>query len=588
MSYTRLFTGLITDDFDSSKDLVMGPWCFQNKEEGEKWNIDRVKFENTFPPLEMEKYAKLNYDLAYYFIQKNYLSWNEKHALNVSVRYWELLLGDIIIHLLSLLLHRYFSIEKIIRKEKNNNLEVYILNFRDSFIFNSFNDFVHEGLQGQEVNAWVVARLIQRKKISQWKIISYELDGEQKKEKFNETRFTEVHSVQTERQVNFKAKVRSFILMTLKKSKFRLRVFDVYGLSRVNRWILSAVLFFKKGSGFKLHDNLFTKEHKDMLEVLDIDYFFEKIVIRDIEKIKKDFTILLKNAEFQKRGIFIVGPDNLISNNIYFTKILVEYELGSQIISTQHGAGYGVTKISPYLTMAEYDLGAFITWGWKNIASSNSKFIALPSPYLNSFSKWQYNEKIKVVLVGALSRLFLFKLYTSYTGFEEGIIEYRFMKSKFISNLNEKLLNNFYYKPYSNNKSSLRDRDYFTSHFKDLKILEGHLHTHFKEVSLIILDHPGTTLNIAMAMNMPVICFWKKDDWLMDENAQPYFDELEKAGILFYDPILAAEKVNEVYESVVEWWSSKPVQTTRKKWADRYALTSRFWLLKWIWAMIWL
>ena len=37
----------------------------------------------------------------------------------------------------------------------------------------------------------------------------------------------------------------------------------------------------------------------------------------------------------------------------------------------------------------------------------------------------------------------------------------------------------------------------------------------------------------------------------MDENAQPYFDELEKAGILFYDPILAAEKVNEVYESVV-------------------------------------
>ena len=97
-----------------------------------------------------------------------------------------------------------------------------------------------------------------------------------------------------------------------------------------------------------------------------------------------------------------------------------------------------------------------------------------------------------------------------------------------------------------------------------------------------MLNNYSTFLYKCLAANAPTIIFFKRNCWKVHDKALRLYDGLNKAGILFYDPILAAEKVKTIWPNVMQWWNKDEVQLARKNFCDEYANKSNKWLLTWI------
>lgn len=102
---------------------------------------------------------------------------------------------------------------------------------------------------------------------------------------------------------------------------------------------------------------------------------------------------------------------------------------------------------------------------------------------------------------------------------------------------------------------------------------------------LLIIDHPTTTLNIAMAANIPTIAFWRDGAWPVCEQAKPIMNALRDCGVLFEEASDAAAQASDVWGDVSQWWTSAQVQSARRDFCDQYALTSRTWRWDWLKAL---
>jgi putative transferase (TIGR04331 family) len=83
-------------------------------------------------------------------------------------------------------------------------------------------------------------------------------------------------------------------------------------------------------------------------------------------------------------------------------------------------------------------------------------------------------------------------------------------------------------------------------------------------------------------MNVAAACFWDKQQWLLGPLAQPLFDQLEAAGILFDRPEDAAVQLNAVFPDIEAWWQKPERQRARAQWCHAFARTDRHWLSKWL------
>ena len=97
-----------------------------------------------------------------------------------------------------------------------------------------------------------------------------------------------------------------------------------------------------------------------------------------------------------------------------------------------------------------------------------------------------------------------------------------------------------------------------------------------------MIDNPGTTLSIAMAANIPTICYWDSKTTLLCKYTEPITSALMKAGILFNSENEAATKVNEIWNDVDAWWAQKEIQEVRRNFCWNYARTNKFWLIEWM------
>ena len=79
----------------------------------------------------------------------------------------------------------------------------------------------------------------------------------------------------------------------------------------------------------------------------------------------------------------------------------------------------------------------------------------------------------------------------------------------------------------------------------------------------------------------PTILFWNPKIWEMNDEAEPYFDNLRQVSILFDSPEDAAARVVDLYENPWEWWNRKEVQEANHRFLERFALARADWLCQW-------
>ncbi len=90
---------------------------------------------------------------------------------------------------------------------------------------------------------------------------------------------------------------------------------------------------------------------------------------------------------------------------------------------------------------------------------------------------------------------------------------------------------------------------------------------------LCIVTYDATAHLETLAWNVPTIMFWNPKHWEINEQARPYFDMLESAGIFHTTPQSAAQQMTKVWYDIESWWQSNKVQQARKTFIAQYSAT---------------
>ena len=117
--------------------------------------------------------------------------------------------------------------------------------------------------------------------------------------------------------------------------------------------------------------------------------------------------------------------------------------------------------------------------------------------------------------------------------------------------------------------------------YSELNIINQVPEKRIKNTKLVVTNNYSTFFFKCLASNIPVILFTKPDTWKLNEKAKKIFEELERNGIIYSDAYLAAEKVNNDFNNIDEWWNKDQIQKSRIKFCKVFAWNDKDYLNYW-------
>ena len=545
-----LVLGNLPNDYNCKNYITISPSCFFGTD------IEPTVENSNNQVLSINELQKLSSKSVIYY---NYLTdrlgkkLNLKYNLNLSNRFWSIFFNSWLISLIQICLEKEKTILDLIEKYKNENVIVFISKDKNWNFYDS-HDFFQNGISNSTFNDWLNSRIIEENIPLNWKVEYKELNNHEKKINYSPSLFHRVY-----------LKISNILSP---------RCSYIYGFSFIDRIFFSLLLYFKprisKPTDFEI-------EKKEILW----SFNFEENILNkiDFEYFNKLNNVVLINNEGKLR---IISADDLFYNSDKIFKTALSVECGEFLIGTQHGGHtYGSALITDFLNTVEINkCFQFFTWGWTN--SMSPQKVRLPNPYLSKFIDKYDKKNDKIILVSTKMNVFSWRFESAPQ--PKQWLDFRKRKIELIESIrdSESLFKDFYYKPYFNEIDSLRDISILLSKFPNLKIVRENLHNEMINCRLLILDHPGTTLNLAMAANIPVLCTWDKEMFPFNQQANEQLRNLEKHNIYFSDASDLAIHLKQINEDILNWWSSHEVQLARSEWVDMYAMTSKNWRKNWL------
>ena len=153
-------------------------------------------------------------------------------------------------------------------------------------------------------------------------------------------------------------------------------------------------------------------------------------------------------------------------------------------------------------------------------------------------------------------------------------VSYYLHQEKFLINLSTSILPDIRIRPYnSKNKGSYiklwkRYNSKVEVEGYDVKLVKS-----LEKCKLFICDNLNTSYLEALTKNLPTILFWDSCVYSGEykEEMKVYFNNLMDVGILHGSGKSAAQKVNDIYPNIDEWWFSPEVQSARKLFCEKFA-----------------
>ncbi|MBO8132046.1 MAG: hypothetical protein H0Z29_11140 [Candidatus Marinimicrobia bacterium] len=551
----RLIIGTVPDDFDISKDILIGPWCCYNREK----YLEHIEFLKIVPdPYQSSDDMKNDSDNIIRYI--NTLLPDLVKKLNVinncqySEKFWNIILKPWLLTLLHTTWEKQLRIEYVLKKFGNEIISIDIIKNDIEWDFIDSIDFLERGVLNPDYNEWLFSRLFEAIIPKKWKVSYIEKSV--------------TLPLKTKKRIGLRNSLRSHLF-------HHFRCYGVYGIGLFNSILLSILLHNKPKIKIDYKEDKINEKNAIQLPwMIDIMWLIEKTMplrFRNIENTNK--------RKFKEGKIRLIGPLLFWNEDDKF-ELACAVENGEHLVCTQHGGNCGISKVYSFPAEFEYNHLAFFSWGWEEQEDYGGNIIPLPSPYLIKFKRKSFGNKSKLLLVSTREYIFPYRLASVPQPLER--IKSRKHKIDFLNNLDSNVFHNTIFYSYPNESGALNNYNYFRIKFKDLMIKNGRLHQDMMKAKLIVLDHPGTTLNISLSANIPTIGFWDKNSWSLCRQATQIFDRLEKVGIIFSSGEQAAFKVNEVWNNIEAWWSQEEIQMAVREWCQKYALTNRCWLWKWI------
>jgi putative transferase (TIGR04331 family) len=496
---------------------------------------------------------------------------NRIHGVEHSVRYWRILMGIWLVHIVGILYDRWSSIENAATSQNQFETTV-ITGSADDFIPNNMFNF-SEFFSSDNWNHFIYSTIIR------------EFPSISVTKKNNTLSFQRTsHKSEKSKKIVVKNRVRMWAEKILSplvrkgdcffiatylpyweqiKLKVTLREFPIIYCSEE---ILVEYEFKKEFRGWSLEPTT-NKPASSPFE-----NWIRKFISSQVPKVYlegyKNQMEKIKNTHWPK------SPKVIWTSNAYhfhdFFKLWAaeKVEQGSKLIVGQHGGNYGMAK---WNSSEDHQVGisdVYFSWGW--IDPARPRIVPLGQIKLSPVVS---NRKI------SLHRAMLITMELprySYTMLSAGVagqwLDYLEDQFTFIDSLSPGIRENFTVrlKPRIHGWHSF---ERWQQQFPDLDIDTGksNFYNEISKCKLVVSTYNAATYLESMAMNIPTVIFWNPEYWELNGDATKCMKDLEEVGIFHSSPMSAARHIERIWDSVPGWWKSDSVQEARIRFCRKYS-----------------
>lgn len=569
-----LATTAISDFWDIDSDLILlGPWCLsgdKNKKivDGKNYSVVSSPWK---PATKIKEASDICHDIYEDLIIELSEQLNFINGVNYPERYWKALIGTWLMQFIEIVYERYIRIENAFSLYPNArtcilpeiSCKLPCPDAKDFYYIWSSSD-----IDNLKLFSIIIRHLYPEKALEKDSVIA---PNEEK----------------IDRQVNFAKKI-LYRLMEIKDVVIKPDIV----LSNVSGFSLADILSLELKSypaiiSFKNFDysmkysikSVYSEEQRKRITFKDrgdvFQAFFSKLIPRCIptcyiESFKK-YSEKVRVGDVKAVGSSVgwYGDENF---NFFAAEATLK---NKRLLGFQHGGGYGMSLVS-FPEKVELEKGTFYTWGWNSDATDAR---ALPNPRLSRLADSYKGQGEKILFIGVSMPRYFYMFQTGLL--PDDMSNYLDNKKIFLNTLTATIRDAIVYRPYPCD-FGWPEKETIQQVLPQVKFLhDGNLIELMKKAALVIIDHPHTAFLEALTINVPSIFYWDHDVYIMRPEAEVYFRLLREAGILYKDPISAAEKVNEIFADPVGWWSKKEVQEARLRFCEHFAYTRKDWLKSW-------
>ncbi len=264
--------------------------------------------------------------------------------------------------------------------------------------------------------------------------------------------------------------------------------------------------------------------------------------------------------------IFTAGAYN--SDDIFKAWAAQSVEKGSPLVIGQHGGNLGTAL---WTSSEDHEVAIadrYLSWGWTN---GNSKHypLGIIKHLQNGPSMWDPLGGILLVTAVMPRYGYVMGSFPVATAQTEISLQQQY---DFVGKLKEDVFKELKVRLFSPDWNWVQVKRW-ESRFVDIQFDSGNKPIENSIVSsrLVIVVYNGTVFLETLCRNVPTIIFWDPNYNELRPSVQPYFNRLFEAGILYYKPIDAAAKVNEIWDDVSKWWFQEDVQDARYAFCSKFA-----------------
>ncbi len=546
-----LVLGRMPEDATPETHLAAGPWCFVGREElFPDWE-ERYTFgpEPLATPEALEAAARQAQTLAVESVP-DVAAALCPHAAALPRAYWDMALGSWLIMATQQVVERALRLTALVAQWGREPLCVPLLPEDCAFSFATEQDFVLSGALGHDYNHWLFSRLLEPILPAAWS-----------REYLPAVRAAYAAAPPADGKARLRRIVRDAARLLLLSLPF----------PRIKGFSLRQSLTFS----LALLRNRTPVDHSRPLA--DYGSLRPELPCPALPLILASLPESLRQARHPARLRPASAPRTRVAHisacedTAYRLRLARWRGKGHKLIFIQHGGNYGHIRTDSIVPVTEYCQHAFITWGWTSQSPLRGNFLPLPHGQLARLRNAHKDASGLLLYVGTEMPVFPYRMDSRLT--PRQYVQYRDDKQWFFEALPRRIHRQCLYRPYFPVPGTLDDAPWLLPRFPDVRLCVGPLDPHMLSCRLLVLDHHGTTLELAMAANVPMVLFWNRAGWGLCPETETALDALAAADIWHPTAESAAMHLRRIWDDVPAWWNSAPVQKARADWCAQYALT---------------
>jgi putative transferase (TIGR04331 family) len=283
--------------------------------------------------------------------------------------------------------------------------------------------------------------------------------------------------------------------------------------------------------------------------------------LEDFEKLTKE----VQKLPWPNRPKFIFTSNAFDTDEVFKLWAATKVESGSKYVVGQHGNNYSTHRyLNP--TVEEVTTDKFLTWGWTDGLEQHTPAFLFKSAGGKAAAR---NPTGGLLLIEVCID---HRITTWDSTAEFG--DYFKDQQTFIRRLDDapkKHLTVRLHAGYRNQRWSEEARWQAFDPLLKIDTGEAAISRILAKSRLVVYSYDSTGILETLSQNIPTLAFWPNGFEHLRESAKPYYQFLVDAGIVHLTPDSAAQKINEVWDDVEDWWAQRAVQEACVLFCNRFA-----------------